>query len=305
MNIAENGSGSGRLAPLVQAGLAALVAGSLLAFSAIAFNDGFTSTVPEEGVAANPLETDDGRPVVVPGLPGGAISQPRSDLVAEVPAGPSEARRDDVLGTRLDQPDPAPQIQERPSSPADPSGRDRGTAGGSGSPAWGDPRDGHGGGSNGAPQGGGKDGGGSSGGGEDDRDPDPERPEAKPRDEDDEPEARDDDDDDDDDDDEGSGGSYRVADHSAGSGGSVNSRSDEARAEDQPTADEPTVDPDGNSEGSAAYSEGSDGHSAGTSNGTGDSIDPSDPGDSGHTGDSGRSDGNDGNDDEGYFPRGS
>ena len=60
--------GSTRLPPLAQAGLAALVAGSLLVFSALAFNTAFEGVKSTE-VTANAPQTDTARPVVLPATP--------------------------------------------------------------------------------------------------------------------------------------------------------------------------------------------------------------------------------------------
>lgn len=57
-----------RLAPLAQAGLAALVAGSLLTFSALAFNTAFDSGSKQQVEAARPA-TEAPRPVVLAATP--------------------------------------------------------------------------------------------------------------------------------------------------------------------------------------------------------------------------------------------
>lgn len=97
---------STRLAPLAQAGLAALVAGSLLTFSALAFNTAFEGRGPAEVTAAAP-ETAAPRPVVLPGTP--APTRPGTasteDRVAQVEA-PTQG--DVVLGTQNAGGEPAP-----------------------------------------------------------------------------------------------------------------------------------------------------------------------------------------------------
>ena len=267
MNIMEDRRTAGRLAPLVQAGLAALVAGSLLSFSAIAFNDGFTSTTPERGVAASPLETQDGRPVVVPGDLGLTGPGGDADLVAEVPDERAAPTADsEVLGTQIDRKGSDPDGQDRGAitgpgrdggdgpdggwmSPDPQPGQTRETH--DGSSAWGSPRDGHGNGrGNGSPS----NDDGKSGG----RQEKPEKPEAKPRDEDDEVESRDDDDDDEGSGGSGSSGTYKAANASGYSGGSAGSTG-VSRA-DQGSMGHTGTGSEGHSGGSAGSNGGSNSH---------------------------------------------
>ena len=89
---------SGRRAPLAQVGLAALVAGTLLTFSALAFRTAFNEEGGSSSVAARPSVTETSEPVVLP------AAEPRAATeVAEA----TPDSNDRVLGKRIGRSAPA------------------------------------------------------------------------------------------------------------------------------------------------------------------------------------------------------
>lgn len=107
---------SSRLAPLAQAGLAALVAGSLLTFSALAFNTALDTRGSQQVTASAP-RTGAPRPVVLPGTPAPtrAVTTSTEELTAQAIEAP--ARGDVVLGTRIPKAGPVPAKTKTPRSP--------------------------------------------------------------------------------------------------------------------------------------------------------------------------------------------
>lgn len=104
---------SDRRAHAAQAGLAALVAGSLLAFSLIAFHTALTGDTGP-GVKAERPNAGTARPVVLPASPGPVAAEQApatGDAAAVVAAGPAADAGDLVLGTRevVDTTDTAPE----------------------------------------------------------------------------------------------------------------------------------------------------------------------------------------------------
>jgi hypothetical protein len=96
-----------RLAPLVQAGLAALVAGSLLMFSAIAFRTGFLDD-EDGGVRAAAAGTASARPVVLPAatLEPALGSRPQTSAPESIAVAELAPGAEVVLGTRVDKDGP-------------------------------------------------------------------------------------------------------------------------------------------------------------------------------------------------------
>lgn len=98
---------SGRLAALAQAGLAALVAGSLLSFSMIAFNTAFDQPATSRGIDVSAPRTAPSAPVVLPTPP---QDETEVEPVAAVAAAPEAAAivavapEATVLGTRTERP---------------------------------------------------------------------------------------------------------------------------------------------------------------------------------------------------------
>lgn len=86
---------TGRRAPLAQVGLAALVAGTMLTFSALAFKTAFDEG-GSSSVAARPSVTETAEPVVLPASEPRATDDNNDNKVAEAPAA-----QDQVLGKRI------------------------------------------------------------------------------------------------------------------------------------------------------------------------------------------------------------
>lgn len=102
-----------RLAPLVQVALAALVAGSLFAFSAIAFRTGFSEST--DGVTAAVPDSHAGRGVVLPQR-SPERAQGEAPTGSATVASTQEEPPTRVLGTRIDQVDETP--DRSPNRPA-------------------------------------------------------------------------------------------------------------------------------------------------------------------------------------------
>ena len=100
---------SARFAPLAQAGLAALVAGSLLTFSTIAFRTAFDGPATTAGVIVSTPRTAAAQPVVLPTPPRAAE---QGQEIARV-VSPDETEEAQVLGIRIER--KAPPV-DRPSS---------------------------------------------------------------------------------------------------------------------------------------------------------------------------------------------
>lgn len=96
---------TGRFAALAQAGLAALVAGSLLSFSTIAFRTAFDDPATSRGIAVSAPRTAPSAPVVLP-TPADARTE-QIEVVVTEPQTPTivvDAPDDAVLGTRAERP---------------------------------------------------------------------------------------------------------------------------------------------------------------------------------------------------------
>lgn len=89
----------GRLAPLAQAGLAALVAGSLLTFSTIAFNTAFDPSRETNRVAVSSPPTVAAEPVVLPTPPRAQENDPVAAVAVAAIASATVA--DDDASTRV------------------------------------------------------------------------------------------------------------------------------------------------------------------------------------------------------------
>ncbi len=94
---------TGWLAPLAQAGLAALVAGSLLTFSTLAFRTAFDRPVGTDGIAVSVPRTAPSAPVVLatrpePNAPAASAAAPEVELPPETVVVSDTT----VLGTRTD-----------------------------------------------------------------------------------------------------------------------------------------------------------------------------------------------------------
>ena len=100
MDVKRNETRSGRSAPLAQVGLAALVAGSLLAFSALAFRTAFNDGAAPGSLTATTPRMTSSAPVLLPASKGATPTTPTpsADLVAIADIDP---RGDVVLGTRV------------------------------------------------------------------------------------------------------------------------------------------------------------------------------------------------------------
>lgn len=93
---------TGRLAPLAQAGLAALVAGSLLTFSTIAFRTAFDGSSDTRAVAVSAPRTASAEPVVLPTPP---RNEPKNATVAVT--GSVDDDEAEVLGLRIERRTPS------------------------------------------------------------------------------------------------------------------------------------------------------------------------------------------------------
>ena len=125
MDAQRSNERTGRLAPLAQAGLAALVAGSLLTFSTIAFRTAFDGSSDTRAVTVSAPRTAAAEPVVLP-TPPRNDSRPRETVPA---AAADNAESAQVLGIQIKRrtPDarrkevsrPARSVKRRPSTVAD------------------------------------------------------------------------------------------------------------------------------------------------------------------------------------------
>ena len=95
---------SGRLAALAQAGLAALVAGSLLSFSTIAFRTAFDEPATSGGIEVSAPRTAPSAPVILP-TPVGTDQEPTvavTTAAIETPVIVADVPDTTVLGTRTE-----------------------------------------------------------------------------------------------------------------------------------------------------------------------------------------------------------
>lgn len=101
MDLERNEARSARSAPLAQVGLAALVAGSLLAFSALAFRTAFNDGAAPGSLRATTPRVTSAAPVLLPAAKTETPTTPAATSADLVASADPDPRGDVVLGTRV------------------------------------------------------------------------------------------------------------------------------------------------------------------------------------------------------------
>lgn len=122
MDLERNEATPIRSAPLAQIGLAALVAGSLLVFSALAFRTAFTDGSAPGSLKANDPQVTSAAPVLLPASKD-ATSPAPSPATGTIAASTGDPRGDIVLGTRVTRTEAAARATQVTEEQALPTGR--------------------------------------------------------------------------------------------------------------------------------------------------------------------------------------